>query len=425
MATAKEYIKQLLPMRLRKELLSLYHLAWAWGAAQWYGHPSRKLFVLGVTGTKGKTTTVELIRAILLHEGYRVATTSTLQFTIDNESVPNTYKMSMPGRGFVQKFLRDAARAGCDYAIIELTSEGAVQHRHRFIDLDAFIFTNLAKEHIESHGSYDAYRNAKLSLTQALVDSCKTNKLLIVNGDDPESRRFMGIHVPMKKKYGKEDAEPIEHTESGLALTYEGYRIPTKLKGSFDVYNALAAITFARSQGINIAHIAKALARYSGTRGRMEYVHTPTDKAPFSVVVDYAHTPDSLQAVYESISGPKICVFGATGGGRDKWKRPEFGRIAGEHCQAIFLTDEDPYDEDPEAIVRDITTGLTHDTYNVIMDRKEAIREAIRIAPEKSTIVITGKGTDPYIMGPNGTKKPWDDATIAKELINEHIKHHG
>lgn len=412
-------LKKLLPPTIRIPIFSAYHLALAWLGALIYRHPSRDLFVLAVTGTKGKTTTVELIRAILEHAGYKVATISTLQFTIAGEHIPNTYKMSMPGRFFMQHFLRRAVTAGCDYAIVEMTSEGATQHRQRFIDLDALIFTNLAPEHIESHGSYEAYLDAKLMIAQQLEDSNKKNKTILVNGDDAEANRFLGIHVPNKKTYRKIDAEPITKKDGNLTLTYAGKQISTQLKGDFDAYNILAAITFAQTQSIGITYSAKAIQAYKGTRGRMEYVHTKDASVPFSVVVDYAHTPHSLEAVYRSIKGQKICVLGATGGGRDTWKRPEFGKIAATHCDAIILTNEDPYDEDPLAIIHDITKGIPCEAYNTIIDRRKAIREAIKAAPRDSTVIITGKGTDPYIMGAAGTKIPWDDATVVREELNQ------
>ncbi|MDP3955815.1 MAG: Mur ligase family protein [bacterium] len=413
----KKLLKSIIPQSIRTPLFSSYHLVLAWISSIIYRHPSRSIYVVGVTGTKGKTTTVELIRSILEHAGHKVATTSTLHFTIAGEEIPNKYKMSMPGRFFMQQFLRRAVTADCTYAILEMTSEGARQHRHRFIDLDAFLFTNLSPEHIESHGSYNEYRKAKLSIGTQLERSTKNDKVLIVNGDDKEALRFLGFHVPNKFSYKKQQAEPIEYTNRGITLTYEGYRIPTNLKGVFDVYNALAAITFAKSQHISVQLVAHSLNLYKGTRGRMEYVHRKNKQHPFSVLVDYAHTPDSLSQVYESVQGKKICVLGATGGGRDMWKRPEFGKIAQAYCDAIFLTNEDPYDENPEQIIDEIAAGITGDAYNKILNRRDAIHKALSVAPTDSTVIITGKGTDPYIMGAYGNKEEWDDATVAREEL--------
>jgi len=413
----KSLIKKLIPPPAQHSILSGYHLMLAWLGSIAYRHPARELFVLGVTGTKGKTTTVEIIRAILERAGYKVATTSTLHFTIAGVAMPNTYKMSMPGRFFMQHFLRKAVTAGCDYAILEITSEGATQHRHRFIDIDALIFTNLSPEHIEAHGSYEEYRQAKLAIAYELERSSKSNKTIITNSDDIEATRFLGIHVPNKKSYRTHDAEPIKRDTHGISITYEGFHIPSHLKGEFDIHNLLAAITFARTQKIGLKYIAAAISAYQGTRGRMEYVHKANEQAPFAVVVDYAHTPNSLEAVYRSIPGTKLCVLGATGGGRDKWKRPEFGKIATNYCDAIFLTNEDPYDENPERIINDIAQGIPNEAYNIIIDRREAIREALKAASTDSTVVITGKGTDPYIMGPRGSKESWDDATIVREEL--------
>src|SRR3989338_4776032 len=220
--------------------------------------------------------------------------------------------MTMPGRFFLQKFLRQAVNAGMQYAVIEMTSEGARQFRHKFIDLNALVVTNISPEHIESHGSYEKYLDAKLSIARALSKSKKENRVLIVNGDDIEAGKFLAI--PNTKK----------------------------LTGLFNVYNLLAAITFGKSQGIKEKTIKIALEKIKTIRGRVEKIELGQD---FEVVVDYAHTTDSLEKFYQSFEGKrKICVLGNTGGGRDKWKRPAMGRIANQYCDTVILTNEDPYD---------------------------------------------------------------------------------
>ena len=407
--------RKIIPTRIFKAAQPAYHFLLAFLAALVYRFPSRKIFVLGGTGTKGKTSTIEIANAILEEAGYKTALSSTLRFKVGDESENNLLKMTMPGRFFTQKFLRKAVKEKCQYALIEITSEGARQFRHKFIALDALIFTNLAKEHIESHGSFEAYRNAKVSIAKALESSSKKRRIIIANRDDENASRFLNINVPEKIEYGLKDAEPFTLKKKGSDFTFKGEKISTYLSGGFNLYNILAATDFAFSQSIGVETIKKAIEDFKGTPGRMEEVDEGQD---FTVIVDYAHTTDSLEKVYEVFqNSSKICVLGSTGGGRDKWKRPEFGRIADNYCYHIILTNEDPYDEDPKKIVEDIARGIKRPIYSIIMDRREAIRKALTLARTGDTVIITGKGTDPYIMGPNGTKLEWSDSKIAKEEL--------
>jgi len=406
-----------------ERLRSVYHYLWALGAAVWHRFPSRQIFVLGITGTKGKTTTLELIAAILGTAGYRTAIASTLRFKIGERSEPNRLKMTMPGRARLQKFLRQAVRAGCDYALLEMTSEGAKQFRHRFIELDALIFTNLAPEHIESHGSYQNYLAAKLEIARQLERSSKPDRTIIANADDRTAGRFLAIRVPNKLTYRARDAAPWSVSESGCRFTFRQTEINSPLAGRFNLYNLLAAATFAAGRGLGPVTIKKAIENFRGVRGRLERIEARAinpRQRDFSIIVDYAHTPDSLKQVYEIFTTrQKICVLGAAGGGRDKWKRPVMGRIAGDHCRKLILTNEDPYDEYPEAIVQDIARGLTRADHQVILDRRQAIRTALNQAQTGEVVIITGKGTDPFIMGPRGAKIPWDDATVVREELKK------
>lgn len=404
-------------LRLRQ----LYHYFWALGAAVWYGFPSRQIFVLGVTGTKGKTTTIELISAILEAAGQRPALASTLRFKIGERSEPNRLKMTMPGRARLQKFLRQAVRARCDYAILEMTSEGAKQFRHRFIELDTLIFTNLAPEHIESHGSYQNYLAAKLEIVRQLERSSKPDKTMIVNGDDRVAGRFLAVKIPNKLTYRARDGAPWSISETGCRFTFRQTEINSPLPGRFNLYNLLAAAAFAASRGLGPATIKKAFESFRGVRGRLERIEARTinpRQRNFLIIVDYAHTPDSLKQVYEIFTKRrKICVLGAAGGGRDRWKRPVMGKIAGDHCRKIILTNEDPYDENPETIVRDLARGIGNTPHQVIMDRRQAIGQALSEADAGEIVIITGKGTDPFIMGPHGAKIPWDDMTVVREEL--------
>jgi UDP-N-acetylmuramoyl-L-alanyl-D-glutamate--2,6-diaminopimelate ligase len=415
-------IKKLIPTKVFTLAQPVYHYTLALLGALIYRFPSRKIKVVAVTGTKGKTSTVEFVNAILEEAGFVTALAGTLRFKIRNESKPNMFKMTMPGRFFIQHFLRQAVNAHCDYAIIEISSEAAKQYRHKFIDLDALIFTNIAPEHIESHGSYEKYLKAKLSIAEALEKSPKRNKIIAANTDDPESKFFLAINVEKKAPYSLKDGEPLVCHDNGVDFVCETVKVQSKLPGKFNVYNMLAATAYARALGISMDSIKAGLEKVTEIKGRAEKI--PNDLG-IDVLVDYAHTADSLQALYSSFPNKrKICVLGSCGGGRDKWKRKEMALIAEKYCDEIILTDEDPYDDDPLEIVEDMAKFTNRDKTKIIMDRRAAIAESIRLAKlpqdnKKVIILITGKGTDPYIMRKNAAKEPWSDAVVAKEELDK------
>lgn len=412
-------LKKIIPKKLFSTLQPAYHYLLALGGAIIYRFPSRKIFVVAITGTKGKSSTAELVSAMLEEAGHKTALLSTIRFKLGNNSYNNKFKMTIPGRFFLQKFLRSAVREKCDYAIIEITSEGAKQFRHKFVDLNALIFTNITPEHIESHGSFENYLAAKLKLGKAVKNSSKKRKLIVANGDDEHGKDFLNNGPEEKYSFSLKDAAPYELQKDGMKITLEGQKINCVLSGTFNIYNVLAAATFAKTQGVGIEVIKRTLEKFNGIRGRMEKIEVGQD---FTVVVDYAHTTDSLEKVYDVFQNQKkICVLGGTGGGRDKWKRPEMGRIADRYCDEIILTNEDPYDEDPYQIINDIKAGISESRSETVIGRREAIAKAIGNAKTGDVVIITGKGTDPYIMGANGTKIPWDDATVAKEELQKLI----
>jgi len=409
-------IRAIIPKTIFRALAPAYHFLLTMISAFYYRFPSRKIFLVGVTGTKGKTSTTEMINAILENAGHTTAIASTLRIKVGDNSKRNLFKMTMPGRMFLQGFLRKAVNAGCEYAIIEMTSEGAKQFRHRFLEMDTLVFTNLSPEHIESHGSYKKYRAAKLSIAQALAHSQKPHTWMIANADDKEAEKFFDVAKGSEQiGYSLKDAGKYTLTPTRTTFVLDGLTITAKLPGQFNLSNMLAAIAFAKTQNISADTIKAALEGMDMIRGRLEEVNDGQD---FRVIVDYAHTPDSLEKAYAALGNTKkICVLGGTGGGRDTWKRKVMGEIADRECAHIILTDEDPYDEDPECIVNMIAEGITKTPCDVIMDRRKAIVRAFSLADNESTVIITGKGTDPYIMGPNGTKTPWDDATVAREEL--------
>ncbi|MEK7180096.1 MAG: UDP-N-acetylmuramyl-tripeptide synthetase [Patescibacteria group bacterium] len=417
-------IKKLIPKKLLSLIMPPYHFCMALLAALRYGFPSRKINVVAITGTKGKTTTTELVNAFLEEAGHTTALASTLRFKIADYSERNMLKMTMPGRFFLQKFLREAVKKGCKYAIIEMSSEGARQFRHRFIEIDAVIVTNLSPEHIESHGSFEKYREAKLSIARQLEHSKKQKTTLVANKDDAECAPFFDITSTEKYGYSLKAVDSYSLGKEGIDIVIEGKKVHSYLPGIFNVYNIIAAMTYAQTQNISLSEIIDALKKFKGVRGRMErvYVTSPTLRKlqNFEVIVDYAHTTDSLEKAYRVFEGKnKICVLGGTGGGRDKSKRVKMGEIAAKYCKEIILTNEDPYDEDPQSILLDIAKGIRNKKIHIVLDRREAIRKAFSGAKKSDVVLITGKGTDPYIMDKGGVKIPWDDADVSREELEK------
>ena len=408
-------LKRILPRSLVRPLLPLYHRTLAFLLALSYGFPAKKLTVIGVTGTKGKSSVTDMLYTVLHHAGISVAAAGTIRFAINDQSEPNLYKMTMPGRGFIHEFLGRARKQGVTHAVVEITSESVRQHRHRYLYLDALVFTNLQKEHIESHGSFENYARAKQQIGLELARSPKRPRAIVPNGDDPQSAFYLDLPVEEKLPFSYAEATEVVLTPGHAAFTYEGVRFELRLPGSFSIMNALAVIKAAHFVGVPLPTISEALRQLERIPGRTERIDEGQD---FQVVVDYAHTPDSLKALYAAYPGRKVCVLGNTGGGRDTWKRPEMGKIADDSCDVVILTDEDPYDEDPEAIVRAMAEGMQREP-RIIMDRREAIAAALSLAKTDDSVLITGKGTDPYIMGPHGSKTPWSDAQVVREELKK------
>jgi UDP-N-acetylmuramoyl-L-alanyl-D-glutamate--2,6-diaminopimelate ligase len=394
-------IRKLVPIFL----LSWYHFLWAFSGALRYGFPARNMRVIGVTGTNGKSTTVEMISRIFLEAGFKTASLSSIRFQIRDKVWRNRLKMTMPGRFVIQQFLRQAKNAGCTHAVIEVTSEGILQHRHRFLNFHTAVFTNLSPEHIERHGSFEKYREAKGRLFEV------TKKVHVINADDPNAQYFLQFPAESIVRYALSDAKNIPD-------------LRLKLLGEFNILNALAAICVAQNFTISLDICKRALEKIEGIPGRMEEVI----KEPFRVIVDYAFTPAALEKVYQTLKTTNyklICVLGAAGGGRDKWKRPVLGKLAATYCDRIIVTNEDPYEEDPVAIIEQVAKGVEQIRINQpnphesavfkILDRREAIAQALALARPGDTVIITGKGCEDSIAVKGGKKIPWDDREVVRE----------
>ena len=398
--------RKIIPRRLFRAAQPLYHWGLAWVGALLYGFPSNAMKVIGVTGTKGKSTTVFLISKILEEAGLPVAAIGSLGYKIKDKEWPNNLKMTMPGRFRMQRFLREAKRAGAKFVVLEVTSEGIKQKRHLGIKFDSAVLTNIYPEHLESHGSFEKYVQAKEKLFKA------TKHTHILNEDEPLLERFKKFKSNKKILYGWHDWVKLN--------------LNTALEGDFNKYNILAAVAVAENYGVKIESIRQALEKVLVVPGRMEFINSGQ---PFKVVVDYAHTPDSLEMVYSylksklPVGGKLIAVLGACGGGRDKWKRPEFGRIVARYGDEIILTNEDPYDEDPETVIKEIASGISPqpETSNqkqaTIMDRREAIAHALQLAGPNDTVIITGKGSETSLAVSGGQKIPWSDRRVVRDSL--------
>ncbi len=421
-------IKKLVPKNIVDSIRPIYHFLLALIGAIVYRFPGKHITVIGITGTKGKTSSAEILNAMFEAQGLKTSLAGTLRIKIGEKSVRNMYKMTLPGRFFVQKFLRDSVNAKCDIAILEITSEGARQFRHFFTFLNGLIFLNISPEHIESHGGFENYLNAKLSIAKSLARSSKQKKVLVANEDDKHGKDFLALNIKTKIPFSISDATDIKLQNDGSAFFLEKTLIQTKLPGKFNILNILACAKMAQAFGVSLENIRKGVSGLNLIRGRGEKItlesNNPLEKKQkFTVIVDYAHTPSSLEAIYGAYEHDnKICILGNTGGGRDVWKRPEMGKIADTFCSKIILTNEDPYDEDPKEILEQMAKGIEITPYEIILDRREAINTALKYAKENDVVIITGKGTDPYIMGPNGSKEPWDDATVVREELEKVLK---
>jgi UDP-N-acetylmuramoyl-L-alanyl-D-glutamate--2,6-diaminopimelate ligase len=413
--TVKIFIKKLLP----KSVINFYHLIVAFLGAIIYGFPGKRIKVIGVTGTNGKSTVINIACKIFEKAGFKVAALTSIMFKIGSEEKENKLKMTMPGRFVINKFLNDAVRAGCDFAIIETTSEGVEQNRHKFIDFKTAVITTLNPEHIEAHGGFENYKKAKGKFFQTVKQTH------IINLDEKYAEYFLKFPAQKIITYGLNNSEAqikakkVFVSSQGSSFQIDNFNFNLKILCSFNISNALAAIAIAISEGLSLEDCQKGINEVSQIAGRMEKI---IDE-PFKVFVDYAFIPVALEKVYEfvkPVNKKLIAVLGACGGGRDKWKRPVLGGIADQYADQIIITNEDPYDENPQAIIDEVGVGVKNKNKLLkILDRRQAIRQALLFATPGDVVIITGKGCEPWICWEDGRKEPWDDREVIKEELKK------
>ncbi|MFH1078180.1 MAG: UDP-N-acetylmuramoyl-L-alanyl-D-glutamate--2,6-diaminopimelate ligase [Patescibacteria group bacterium] len=422
-------------------VLLAYHRAFSWIAAAWYGHPSTELVVIGVTGTNGKTTTAYLTAKALEASGLKTGCTTTAIFKIGDREWLNDTKMTMLGRFLLQKRLREMVQAGCAYAVIETSSQGVVQYRHRHINYDVAVFTNLTPEHIEAHGGFEAYKQAKVDLFRHVAASPRKvfngrtiPKVAVLNAQDPHAEAFAVPGFDRVMRY-RTDAGPgdvvatdVRADAASVAFTVDGVPMRLAVPGRVNVENALAAVAVCIAFGLPLAAVAERLNQVKGIPGRFERID---EGQPWTVIVDYAPEPASLGKLYDTVDAlPKrrlIHVLGSCGGGRDVARRPILGRMAGERADLVIVTNEDPYDDDPQAIMDQVAAGAKEagkkegESLLIIPERAEAIREAMRKAGEGDIVLLTGKGCEQAIMIADGGRIPWDEREVARAAIKEEL----
>ncbi len=433
----KNILKKLIP----EKLFLIYHFILAFLGATRYGFPANRMLVIGVTGTKGKTSTANYIWSALMAGGIKTGMISTANIRIGEKEFVNDFHMTMPGRWNIQRLMSEMRNAGCTHCVIETTSEGIKQFRNLFVYYDIAVFTNLTPEHLPSHGgSFDEYREMKGKLFSGLTKHRKTingknvEKTIIANKDSEFVDYYMGFPADKKISFSVNQladvrAEKVIESKDGVDFTVGTSSFHLGILGGFNAYNALPSIIIGRMFGISDIKIANGLRELIIIPGRMEVID---EGQKFHVIVDYAHEKKSIGFVLKTANLIKnagsrtIILLGAEGGGRDKSKRPIMGELAAKLADFVVVSNVDPYDDDPVPILEDIATSAEkngkirgQDLY-VIADRRDGIRKALALAQSGDVVLLTGKGAEQaMIIG--GKSIPWDDRVVVREELKANI----
>jgi UDP-N-acetylmuramoyl-L-alanyl-D-glutamate--2,6-diaminopimelate ligase len=390
-----------------------------------YGQPTKKLHLIGITGTNGKTTTSHLIEKIMVDAGQKTGLIGTMYTKIAEKTIET--KNTTPESLTLQKTFQQMVEAGVNTAVMEVSSHALDLGRVHGCDYDVAVFTNLTQDHLDYHKTMDEYKRAKSLLFAQLGNTFDHHKpkFAVLNADDPASdmySRSTAAHVITYGIDNKADiqAKNIQMTSSGthfnLFVETEKFPIQMQLIGRFSVYNVLASIAASLVSGVEINEIIKSIESVEGVSGRFELVNAGQD---FTVIVDYAHTPDSLENVLKTVqhfAKKRIFVIVGCGGDRDRTKRPLMAQIACQLATDPILTSDNPRSEDPLAILKEMESGVEGEKYKIIPDRKEAIHTAIQQATTGDVILIAGKGHETYqIIG--NVVHDFDDRLVAREAI--------
>lgn len=438
MPSLRERVKAFIP----PVVLDRYHWTLANLASLRYGNPSRQLIVIGVTGTNGKTTTCYAIAKALEASGHKTGCTTTAILKVAEREWINPTKMTMPGRFFLQRMLRQMVDAGCRYAVIETSSQGLIQHRHVGIAYDIGVFTNLTPEHIEAHGGFENYKQAKGRLFEYLetlepkqVAGQTVPRAIVLNAESEHAGYYASLAKSLPVQwYGIGEGEGLrakhlETQETGSSTEVNGYPFKIAMPGRYNVENMLAALTVCQVLAVPLETAIAKLEKIQGLPGRFERVDVGQS---WKVVIDYAPEPEALKQLYKAVSSVPharlIHVLGSCGGGRDIARRPILGKMAGETADLVIVTNEDPYDDDPAQIIDQVAAGAAAagkkegETLLKIQDRKEAIAEAMKQAQPNDLVLITGKGCETWICVANDRKLPWNERQAAEDGIRAALK---
>lgn len=390
-------------------------------ADEFFGHPSGKLKVIGVTGTNGKTSITYLIRSILQEAHFSCGIIGTINYSFKEKILPA--QNTTPGPLDLQMFLKQMVDAGCAYCIMEVSSHSLDQQRTAGIDFKAALFTNLTHDHLDYHLNLENYFSAKAKLFRGL----NKDAFSIINADSPYAGRLAALGRGKLITYGI-DSSQADIRARNLALDLAGSefilhtkkrktKIKTHLIGRHSISNLLAAITFALSQKIELAQIVRAVQDFNGVKGRLERVKARER----NIFIDYAHTPDALAnvlGVLRQLSKHNLMVVFGCGGERDALKRPLMGELAQKYADKIIITSDNPRSEEPQKIADDITLSMRKGNYKVILDRKEAIACALSASKAGDTVLIAGKGHENYQILKD-RKIEFDDVIITEQLLRQ------
>ncbi len=400
------------------------------------GNPARDMIVIGVTGTKGKTTTTNLIARGLQKAGKKVAMFSTVNMMIDGEIEENNTKMTSPSPFYMWDFLSRAKKAWCEYAVIETSSHALYYHRVHGLRYDAAVLTNIAQDHLDLHKTMDNYVDTKMQLFRNLYKNGikkGTRKVGVVNIDSPYSDRFLSRDIVVDNLYtvgfspsAQIRAENVSNTEMttefDVRIPSNIFHLSSRLPGNFNISNILCAVAILMSQRIDIPTIQSLIAEFACVPGRLEEI---SNTRFAKIYVDYAHTEDSLRSVLETLRQMSttqriITVFGATGD-RDKTKRPKMGKVVDELSDVIILTDDDTYTEDSLRIIRDVSEGITRregDGFWIIPSREDAIRTALIMLEPGDVLIVAGKWAETVQVTQAWSIK-WNDRQVIERILME------
>lgn len=381
-----------------------------------YGFPAKKLKIIGITGTKGKTTTANFIWTVLNNNGHKCGLVGTANIRIGDNERLNKYHMTMPGHFILQKLLKEMVDAKCEYVVLEVTSEGIKRFRHFGLKFNTAIFTNLTPEHLPSHNnSFENYKSTKAKLFKTCPN------LIIANVDDSHASYYLNNQCGQKitfsiKNQSDYQAKIIDFSNFEL----NNFKYSLNILGKINIYNAIPAIILGEKLGISPKNIQKSFDKLVSIPGRMEFI---PNKLGLQIIVDYAHEPVSLKELLQTAQDftPKnnkiILLLGAEGGGRDPAKRAPMGDLANKYADFAIVTNVDPYQDDPQIIANDIAVRIDKNKLYLILDRQEAVKKAVSLGQKGDTILITGKGAEQSITI-DGQKIPWDDRKVVKMVLN-------